>query len=48
MRSKRNAERFNEKYPRLVSEVKERLAEEERLTDLVRTRIAAVEVKNAR
>ena len=42
MRSNRNAEPFAEKYPRLVAELEECLAEGERLADLIRAQLAGV------
>lgn len=48
MRSNRNAEPLAEKYPRLVAELEEQLAEGARLGAVVRAWIAPVEVEDAR
>jgi len=42
MRNNRNAEPFAEKYPRLVAEVEECMAEGERLTVAIRTALREV------
>lgn len=48
MRSDFQAEPFAEKYPRLIAELEEQLVEGERLSAIVRSRIATIGVEDAR